>query len=93
LTPKFPTLNESKHLQVFTEITAPLQSHDVMSVAKVGIYYTGCLKKERYYVALRRMLLKRLHLNEYKLSIVQGVERWIVCTPLIINFFVTLATQ
>jgi hypothetical protein len=29
----------------------------------------------------------------YKLSIVQDVERWIVCTLLSVNVFVTLATQ
>jgi hypothetical protein len=29
----------------------------------------------------------------YKLSIIQGVERWIVCTPLSVNVFVTFATQ
>jgi hypothetical protein len=36
---------------------------------------------------------KRLHLKVYKLSIVQGVERWIVCTPLSVNVFVILAIQ
>jgi hypothetical protein len=40
-----------------------------------------------------RVLLKRLYLKEHKLYIVQDVERWIVCTNLIINVFVTLATQ
>jgi hypothetical protein len=40
-----------------------------------------------------RVLLKRLHLNSYKLSILQGVQRWIVCTPLSVNVLVTLATQ
>jgi hypothetical protein len=29
----------------------------------------------------------------HKLSIVQGVERWIVCTLLSVNVFVRLATQ
>jgi hypothetical protein len=29
-----------------------------------------------------RVLRKLLHLKAYKLSIVQGVERWIVCMPL-----------
>jgi hypothetical protein len=39
------------------------------------------------------MLRKHLHLKKYKLSIVQGIERWIVYMPLCINSFVTLATQ
>jgi hypothetical protein len=29
----------------------------------------------------------------YKLSFIEDVERWIVCTPLSVNVFVTLATQ
>jgi hypothetical protein len=36
-------------------------------------------------VAVWRVLRKRLHLKMYKLSIIQGVKRWIVCTPLIVN--------
>jgi hypothetical protein len=39
------------------------------------------------------MVRKRLHLKAYKLSIVQGVTQWILCTPLIVNVFVTLATS
>jgi hypothetical protein len=42
---------------------------------------------------VRQMLGKGLHLKAYKLSIVPGVERWIVCTPLNTNIFVTLATH
>jgi hypothetical protein len=36
-------------------------------------------------VTVWRVLRKRLHLKAYKLSIVQDVERWIVCTPLSID--------
>jgi hypothetical protein len=36
------------------------------------------------------VLRKRLH---YPLFKVQSVERWIVCTPLSVNVFVTLTTQ
>jgi hypothetical protein len=32
-------------------------------------------------------------LYTYKLSMSQGAERWIVCTPLSINVFVTLAAH
>jgi hypothetical protein len=42
------------------------------------------------------VLRKRLHLTAYRLFIIQcfeGVERWVVCTPLSVNVFVTLATQ
>jgi hypothetical protein len=57
----------------------------------------GCFKKSFAVVipnvAVWRVLQKRLHLKAYKLSIVQGVERNIVCTPLSVNVFVTLATQ
>jgi hypothetical protein len=35
---------------------------------------------------------KTLHLKAYKLSIIQGSGRWIVCTPLSVNVFLTLAT-
>jgi hypothetical protein len=35
------------------------------------------------------VLQKRLYLKAYKLSIVHGVEWWIVCTPLSVNVFVT----
>jgi hypothetical protein len=44
-------------------------------------------------VGVWRVLRKRLHLKAYKLSIVQGVEQWTVCTPLSVNIFITLATQ
>jgi hypothetical protein len=36
-------------------------------------------------VAVWRVLRKRLQLKAYMLSIVLGVERWIVCTPLSVN--------
>jgi hypothetical protein len=39
------------------------------------------------------MLRKLLYLRAYELSIIQGVERWIVCTSLSVNVFVTLATK
>jgi hypothetical protein len=39
-----------------------------------------------------RVLRKRLDLNAYKLSIIQGVERCIVCTTLSVNVFMTYAT-
>jgi hypothetical protein len=42
-------------------------------------------------VTVCRMLRKRLYLKAYKLSTVQGVKRWVVCTILSINVFVTLA--
>jgi hypothetical protein len=38
-------------------------------------------------VTLWRVLRKRLHLKAYKISIFQGVEWWIVCTPLSVNVF------
>jgi hypothetical protein len=44
-------------------------------------------------VTLWRVLRKRLHLKEYKIYIVQSVEQRIVCTPLSVNVFVTLATE
>jgi hypothetical protein len=51
-------------------------------------------KKELYNiipgVTVLRELRKCLHLEAYKLSIVQ---RWIVCTPLSVNVFLTLATD
>jgi hypothetical protein len=42
---------------------------------------------------VQRVLRKLLYLKAYKLSVVEDVERLIVCTPLSINVFVTLATQ
>jgi hypothetical protein len=36
---------------------------------------------------------EHLHLKAYKLFIIQGVKLWIVCTPLSVKAFVTLATQ
>jgi hypothetical protein len=57
----------------------------------------GCLKKELYIdipnVTVWRAFRKRLHLEVYKLSIVQDVDRWIVGMPLNVNVFVTLAKQ
>jgi hypothetical protein len=44
-------------------------------------------------VTVWRVLPKRLHLKAYKLSIVQHLERWIVCTPLRVNALVKLATR
>jgi hypothetical protein len=56
-----------------------------------------CFKKERYNgipnVTVWQVLRKYLCLKAYKLSIFQYLERWIVCTPLNVNSFVTLATQ
>jgi hypothetical protein len=45
-----------------------------------------------YSISVWRVLRKRLHLKAYKLSVVQYLERWIVCT-LSLNVFVTLTTQ
>jgi hypothetical protein len=42
---------------------------------------------------VRRLWRKHLHLEASKWSIVQHLERWIVCTSLSVTFFVTLATQ
>jgi hypothetical protein len=36
--------------------------------------------------------MKNLHLKAYKLSIIQHIERCIVCTLLSVNIFVTPAT-
>jgi hypothetical protein len=44
-------------------------------------------------VTVWRVLRKRLHSKKYKLCIVRGVQRWLVCTPLSVNVFLTLATQ
>jgi hypothetical protein len=44
-------------------------------------------------VTVWRVLRKRLHLKAYKLSIMQDVVQWVVCTPLSINVFVKIATQ
>jgi hypothetical protein len=44
-------------------------------------------------VTVWRVSRKHLHLKAYNLAILQCVERWIVCTPFSVNFFVTLATQ
>jgi hypothetical protein len=41
-------------------------------------------------VTVWRVLRKCLHLKAYKLYIVQGVQRWVLCTPLNVNGFVTL---
>jgi hypothetical protein len=61
------------------------------------LHLYGVFKKEFYSgipnVTVWRVLRKRLHLNSYKLYIVQVVERWIVFMPLSMNVFVTLATQ
>jgi hypothetical protein len=57
----------------------------------------GYLKKS--FTMVFQMLLcgeyykKSLHLKAYKLSIIQDVERWMVCTPLSVKVFITLATQ
>jgi hypothetical protein len=56
----------------------------------------GCFKKQCNdipNVTVWRVLRKRLHLKTYKLSIVEHFERWIICTSLSWNVFVTLATQ
>jgi hypothetical protein len=70
-------------------------SRRVMTPPSTRIY--RCFKKEPYNDipndAVWRVLRKRLHLKAYKLSIIQHLERWIVCTPLSVNAFVTLATQ
>jgi hypothetical protein len=42
---------------------------------------------------VRRILRKRSHLKAYKLPIIQHLQSWIVCTPLSVNFLVTLATE
>jgi hypothetical protein len=43
-------------------------------------------KKELYTgIPIATVLRKRLHLKTYKLSIVQGVERWIAFMPLSVN--------
>jgi hypothetical protein len=43
---------------------------------------TACLKNELYNgnpnATVRRVLRKPLHLKAYKLSIVEGIERWII---------------
>jgi hypothetical protein len=44
-------------------------------------------------ITVRRVLRKRLLLKAYKLFAVQGVERWIVRTPLRVIASVTLAAQ
>jgi hypothetical protein len=44
-------------------------------------------------VSVWLVLQKRLYLKAYKLSIVENLERRIVCTPVSINVFVTPATQ
>jgi hypothetical protein len=38
--------------------------------------------------AMLRVLRKRLFLKAYKLSIIQGVKRWMGCTPVSVNVFV-----
>jgi hypothetical protein len=56
---------------------------------------TGCFKTSFNGIpndTVRRLLRKRLHLKAYKLSIVQGVKRGIVCTLLSVNVFITIAT-
>jgi hypothetical protein len=40
-----------------------------------------------------RVLRKPLHFKAYKLFTVKYLELWIICTPLSVNIFVTLATQ
>jgi hypothetical protein len=44
-------------------------------------------------VTVWQVLRKHLYLKTYKLPIVEGVQQWIVCTPLSVNIFVTLAKQ
>jgi hypothetical protein len=61
-------------------------SHRIKGVPKWALqYYCKC-----FCVA---SVMKTFTLNAYKLSIVQRVRWWIVCTPLSINVFITLATQ
>jgi hypothetical protein len=66
------------------------------------VYYVYCIlyrifQKELYIgilnVTVWRMLRKCLHLKAYKLSNFQGDVRWIACTPVSVNIFVTPATQ
>jgi hypothetical protein len=44
-------------------------------------------------MVFKMILLYALCLKAYKLSIIQGVERWIIYTPLSVNVFVTLAKE
>jgi hypothetical protein len=56
---------------------------------------TGCFKNNFTVVfqIVWLVLRKRLHLNAYKLSVVQCFEGRTVSTPLSVNVFVTLAAQ
>jgi hypothetical protein len=53
---------------------------------EAAFHYYGMFQKQLYNdipeVTMWRALRKRLHLKAYKLFVVQGVERWIVSTPL-----------
>jgi hypothetical protein len=61
------------------------------------IQYTGCFKKAFHNcipnVTVWRTLWKHLHFKVYKLSTVQDVEWWRVCTPWSLNVFVTWNTH
>jgi hypothetical protein len=88
------------HVQCF-ELSQCSKAHQVLP----GIVTVQCdfhweyrmFQKEIYNgipnVTVLRVLRKRLHLNAHKLSIVQYMERSIVCTPLSVNVFVTLARR
>jgi hypothetical protein len=55
-----------------------------------------CFKKLYYGIPntiVWRVLRKRLHLKDYKLSMIQHIGQWIVCRPSSVYVFIKLATQ
>jgi hypothetical protein len=77
----------------YLAVTSLLQIIILLQCFKRVIKYR-VFKKELYNgilnVTVWRELRKRLRLKAYKLSIVQYLERWIICTPLSTNVFVKL---
>jgi hypothetical protein len=101
-------LQLSKLIYIYSEdIHRALNCHNVANYSKFYLGQlrfnatstgnAGCLKIELHNgipnIAVWRALRKSLHLKVYKLSIIQDVERWRVCTSLSMNVFVVLATQ
>jgi hypothetical protein len=70
------------------------ESQNRIQSESAGFEFGGFLKYRMFkkraikwnYVSVWRVLRKRLHLKVYKLSIVQHLKQWIVCTPLRVNF-------
>jgi hypothetical protein len=83
---------------IYVENDAPVavEKCSILKNTSLNVFYVTGVSKELYSgipnVNVWRVLRKLLHLKAYRLSIVQGAERWIVCKPLSVNVFVSLVT-